>query len=184
MSQVWIGVEDGLRGSVPARCAKTGTRCITRRPVPASDLPTGLEWLAWTGLWPRIRGREQPHVVLSMLPWVHTAHVALVRARDATAAAALVLLVLVVALDGAARATVWTALLAVLAIKVLVGLVGSLWAVRARVDQTGDWVLLDRVHAEFVAATEAVTDRPETVPALSTRATVPSPRAAGAPASD
>ena len=81
MSAVWVSTEEGGRGSLPARCAKTGERCITRVQLRTSDLPPALEWATWARLWPRTPSTPPVPVIVSLLPSVARVHYLLRRTR-------------------------------------------------------------------------------------------------------
>lgn len=166
MSQVWIHTEDAERGSTPARCVKTGARCITRHRLTSTDLSPAVEWLTWRGLWPRSPQQPGRAIVVSMLPWVHRTLTVLRVIRDVSVPVVIALL-LVAALSGGsvARAS-FAAALVLVALKVLTAIIGMLWAPRVRIDATGEWLSLDRVHQDVVDAAEAVTRRPEHPPVL------------------
>jgi hypothetical protein len=173
MSAVWVRRDEAARGSLPARCARRGDRCITRYPRAVGDLPGGLEWLTWTGLWPRSRRSTAPdaaaaaptpaEVVLPLLPRAHRRALALRRVRDGSAALLVLLLVALVPLGGG---LLGRAALGVLALHLVVAAVGWASTVEVRGDVTGEWVRLARVHPGFAAAVEAGTTRPRATPEL------------------
>ena len=166
MSAVWVGTEEGGRGSLPARCAKTGERCINRVQLRTSDLPPALEWATWARLWPRTASTEPLPVIVSMLPSVARVHYLLRRTRDVTTVAIVVLVLLALTTSGVLETVAMTALAATVATKVVVAVVGTVWAVTVRADTTGEWLHLDHVHDDFVTATERVTERPDPDPVL------------------
>lgn len=166
MSQVWVAVEEAGRGSIPTRCLKGGDRCITRRQLRTSELPALVEWSLWSGLWPRSPRTEPLPVVVSLLPRTWRLHRGLEVTRDATAVAIPLLVLLGLVLGGMPGEVATLAALGALALKAVVAAVGATWAVRAQVDTTGEWILLDHVSADAAAAIEAVTTRPEEDPVL------------------
>lgn len=166
MSAVWVRLDEAQRGSLPARCARTGERSITRYPNPVPDLPPVVEWATWTGLWPRRHGEAPPTVIVPLLPSRQRMATVLRRTRDTTAAVLPVALVTLMLSSGLpARLAGGLALGAVL-LHLVVGVLGVLITVALRPDITGQWVLLSGAHPEFVTATEAVTTRPERPPQL------------------
>lgn len=184
MSAVWVSTEEGGRGSLPARCAKTGERCITRVQLRTSDLPPALEWATWARLWPRTPSTLPVPVIVSLLPSVARVHYLLRRTRDISSLAIVVLVLLALTTSGMLETVALTALLATVVTKVVVAVVGTLWAVTVRVDTTGGWLQLDHVHDDFVAAAERVTDRPDGDPVLHEASVGALIGAAGATATD
>ncbi|CAN5494985.1 hypothetical protein BH23ACT9_BH23ACT9_04450 [soil metagenome] len=171
MSEVWVRVDEAQRGSLPARCAKTGVRCITRYRRHVSELPAATEWATWTGLWPRNRGVEPIPVVLPLLPSRHRLGTALRRTRDVTAALLPVGLLLVLLTGAGTLGRLAAALqLALVPLHLAVGVAGRMLAVDLRLDETGTWVRFGGVHRDFVATTEAVTTRPSAPPVLPEKA--------------
>lgn len=166
MSQVWVAVEEAGRGSIPTRCLKGGDRCISRHQLRTSELPALVEWSLWSVLWPRTPRSEPLPVVVSLLPRTWRLHRGLEVARDATAIAIPLLVLLGLLLGGMPGEVATIGALVALALKAVVAAVGATWAVRAHVDTTGEWILLDHVSAPAVAAIEAVTTRPEEAPLL------------------
>lgn len=164
MSAVWVRLDEAQRGSLPARCARRGVRCVTRHRRTVRDLPPVLEWVAWTGLWPRGRDGAAPTVVLPLLPRAQRLDVALRRVRDVTAALLPACLLVALLVEGVLGRTAGSAAILVLAVHLVVAAAGLVLTVRLQLDDTGGWVRLSGVHREFVAATEAVTTRPTTEP--------------------
>lgn len=162
MSAVWVRLDEAQRGSLPARSARTGARCVTRYRRPAHALPPSLEWATWTGA--AGRGADVPIVVLPLLPRQHRIDSGLRRARDGSAALLVVCLMAMVLVEGGVgRAAGWLGVAAAV-VHVVVGLAGFLVTVHLRLDDTGRWVRLSNVHREFATAAEAVTTRPTTEP--------------------
>lgn len=167
MSVVWVQLEDAQRGSIPARCARSGQRCITRWSHPVAELPAVLEWATWTRLWPRNRARVPQAIVLPTLPTWHRVDTTLRLIRDATAGVFVVALIaMLFTPTGLADRAATYLTLASLVIHVLAGLLGLLLTVDARLDSTGTWVRLSGVHRDFVTATESLTARPSLTPSL------------------
>jgi hypothetical protein len=176
MSAIWIHIDEARRGTLPARCARTGQRCMTRYATAASDLPAPVEWLTWTDVWPRrqVQGQPGPEaIVLPLLPSRQRLATALRRTRDVTAATLLPALLAWAFVDGMGGRLLGWLLLALVVGHVLAAVVGLLATVGVRVDYTGEWVHLDRVHRSFVEAAEAMTTRPVELPRL----TAPPPAA-------
>jgi hypothetical protein len=167
MSAVWVRRDEATRGSLPSRCARTGHRCMTRYRHPVGDLPATTEWATWTGMWPRGGRDPAAKVVLPLLPGRHRAAVLLRRLRDVSIAIVPVGLLLM-ALTGPTLAGRLANALTVGAVLVhlAVAVVGWATTVEIRADRSGEWVRLSGVHPEFIAATEAVTTRPDTPPLL------------------
>ena len=159
MSAVWVRIEEAARGGLPARCARTGVRCMTRYRRRTSDLPAPLEWATWTDLWPRpTRAVELP---LPLLPRPHLRDLVLRRTRDVTAGLVPVALVLL-----AFGLPVGRLLVASLLLHAAATVGGLLLTVAVRLDATGEWVRLGNVHPAFAEAVERHTARPRTTPVL------------------
>lgn len=169
MSQVWIRADEGARGSIPARCAKRGERCINRVRLESSDLAGPLEWATWSGLWPRRRQQEPKPVVVSLLPRVERLHRGLARTRDVTTILVVALTIIALLTGGLLSRVALLAALASLVAKVATAIIGGLWAVDVTTDVTGDWLLLANLHPDFVTAAEAATTRPDAPPILPAR---------------
>ncbi|HUG86380.1 MAG TPA: hypothetical protein VMM13_17570 [Euzebya sp.] len=177
MSAVWVRLDEAQRGSLPARCARSGERSITRYPHEVSDLPAPLEWTTWTRLWPRRHGQETVSVIVPLLPSRQRAAAMLRRTRDITAGLLPVALLVMLMADGIPGQVARTLVLVALLLRVVVASLGLMITVRLRADTTGEWVMMSGVHPEFAAAAEAVTSRPTQTPVL---AEAPIPRIAGA----
>lgn len=177
MSAVWVRLDEAQLGSLPARCARSGERSITRYPHQVTDLPAGLEWMTWTQLWPRGHGDEPATVIVPLLPSRQRAATLLRRTRDVTAGLLPVALVVMLLADGTPDLVARAVALGALLLHLVVAALGVLITVRLRLDSTGEWVRLSGVHPEFAAATEAVTARPAEAPQLVQMAL---PRIAGA----
>ena len=167
MSAVWIRRDDAQRGSLPARCARSGRRVISRYAHDVSTLPAWVEWLTWTRLWPLNRGEDVAAVVLPLLPRWQQVHTRLRQLRDATAVVLpLALLVMLLSDDGLVESVAtWTAVGAA-GLHLVAAALGLLLTVDVRPDTTGHWVRLSGVHPEFVAAAEATLPRPTSEPLL------------------
>lgn len=167
MSHVWVPLEEAQRGRLPARCAATGARCMTRYQQQVSDLPATTEWWTWTGLWPRDQGTEPPTIVVPMLPSRRDQGILLRHIRDVTAALVpLGLVLMLLTGQGVAGHLSSAVTVGSLILHVLVALTGLTTTVDLRRDTTGRWVRLGGVHPDFVAATEAATTRPQHQPVL------------------
>jgi hypothetical protein len=167
MSQVWIRLEEAQRGTLPARCTRTGERCITRYARTVSHLPGALEWATWTGLWPLDREDEPTQIVLPQLPARNRFGAVLRRTRDVTVVTTLLGLVGLVALDpGIVEGIATVLLLASLGLHVLTAVIGYLMTVEVCSDVSGEWVRLRGVHPDFVRQTKAITTRPTSTPEL------------------
>lgn len=161
---LWVRTEEAERGSLPARCIRTGERCITRRRLTSRELPAWLEWLTWTDLWPRQRGAAPVPVVVSVLPGVWRTIRGLRVARDVLAGALVLLLVAALVLpEGAGRVAGLLAVAAVMG-KLLVAAAGLWLAPDVRLDTTGEWVHLTGAHPDLVTAARTVTTRPASPP--------------------
>ena len=166
MSAVWVRRDEAERGGLPARCARSGERCITRYPRRISDLPAPVEWATWTGLWPRDHGQPSDHIVLPVLPRQQRFHQLLRRTRDVSAALLGISLVALLVLDGLPGAAARVVGLAALAAHLLAALLGMALTIEVREDASGRWVRLSGVHRDFVAAVEETTTRPDEPPVL------------------
>lgn len=167
MSQVWVRLDEAQRGRLPARCAVSGTRCMTRYRLPVSDLPAATEWWTWTGLWPRTQPAERPIIVVPMLPSRRDWGILLRYVRDVTAVLIpLSLLLMLLTGDGVVGQLVTALALGALILHVLAALAGLGTTVDLQRDTTGRWVRLSGVHRNFVAAVEATTTRPQQQPHL------------------
>lgn len=162
MAVVWIDLEQGRRGSVPARGAWTGHRCIERVRLPVAAVPAWLEWVTWTGPRPWA-GAAVDHVVVSLLPGRARLLARLRLLRDVTAGLVPLLLLAAVVVGGP---LVGRALLAVVATKALVALLGTAWAPVAELDATGRWVRLSNVSDALAEEVEARMARPDVEPSL------------------
>ncbi len=167
MSQVWVRRDEAVRGSLPARCARSGQRCLTRWSQRAGIVPEPLEWVTWSGLWPVAAVPPDVHVVLPLLPWRHRYAVLLARVRDGSAITLGLALIAALATDGGMGGRLaGAALLGSVLLHLTTALLGPITTVGIRPDVTGDWIRLAGVHPGFVAATEATTTRPEETPVL------------------
>ncbi|MGI9018009.1 MAG: hypothetical protein ACR2HR_13050 [Euzebya sp.] len=167
MSQVWVRRDEAQRGGLPARCARSGQRCITRYRHGVSDLPAAIEWSLWSGLWPRNRQADPPVVILPLLPSRQRWEQLLRRSRDITAAAVpLSLLLLAVTGDGIPRRLAWLLCVGAVMLHLIGAAVGLLTTVEVRSDRVGEWVRLGGVHPEFAAAAEQRMSRPTHTPVL------------------
>lgn len=167
MSAVWIRRDDAQRGSLPARCARSGRRVISRYPHDVAFLPGWLEWLGWTRLWPLHADQPRESIVLPLLPRWQRLHVALRRARDISAAALPIALVaLLLTGQGLVNTVVNWVIVAAVAVHLLAAALGLLVTVDVRRDVTGEWIQLSRVSPDFVAEVERRLPRPEQEPML------------------
>lgn len=174
---------DAERGSLPARCARTGQRCLTRFAAPVRHVARPLEWLTWTGVWPLGRLRDDPParpVVLPLLPGRHRWRTGLASVRDVSAAAVPIAAVVALASDGVLGGVAGALLLPLLLVHLLVGVLGITTTVELRLDHTGTWLRLRRVHPEFVAAIESTLVRPANEPHLAPPAASTTSRVASA----
>ncbi len=157
---------------------------ISRYPHDVAFLPAWLEWLAWTRLWPLHRDQPHERIVLPLLPRWQRVHVLLRRARDLSAATLpIALLVLLLTGDGLVNTAVNWVIVAAVAVHLLAAGLGLLLTVDVRQDVTGEWILLSRVSAAFVAEVERRLSRPAQEPMLALPETVDelSDRAASTP---
>lgn len=157
MSAVWVRVDEAARGGLPARCARTGTRCMTRYRRRPSDLPPPVEWATWTGLWPR--PSPDSHISLPLLPRPHLREQVLRGTRDVTAALVPLSLLLLAMQLPAGRLLAASVLL-----HLATAVAGLLLTVAVQLDETGEWVRLGHVHPAFADAVERRTTRPRTTP--------------------
>lgn len=151
-SAVWVAVDEAERGTLPARCARTGERCITRYSLRAGTLNPYVEWLAWSRVWPAALLRpDDPEttVVVPLLPRIRRRRRVLTLLRDATAALLPVVLVIGLVFDGTVGDVAGMLVRVDLAVHAVVAALGLLLTVDLRLDHTGAWVRYDRVNPQF-----------------------------------
>lgn len=170
MAETWIAVEEAEAGAVPPVCARSGRRCITRYRREVTDVPDWVEWLLWRQAWPLVpllEGRCQP-IVLPLLPAAHRRSRLLGAVRDASLGLAVALLVLALLLAGwpAAAHALRVVAVGAVAAHLAAGVAGRLVTVDCRLDTTGRWVRMSRVHPTFAAEVARRCRRPDVAPTL------------------
>lgn len=173
MAAVWVRTADAVSGNMPPLCARGGVRCITRYRTVVADIPGWLEWLTWSSVWPWLRLRRGGEhtarparlaVVLPLLPLRRARGQALRTLRDASALGSLALVAAALPLSGTPAGIALRASGVLLAVHLLVALLGLGFTIGTRLDATGHWLRLSRVHPAFAAAAEHSSPRPPTTP--------------------
>lgn len=155
MAWTWVSREELASGDFPAVCALTGAAADARLPFTFDDVP---DW-AWL-LWPfgvpfllaAVFGAQKVHGQLPVVAAAVETH-----RRLHWLSTVLGALGLVGFLAGLAASTAWSWGWAAMALvgAGLTQLVATRRIPGGRLDRTGLWVKLRRVHPDFVAAVEA-----------------------------
>jgi hypothetical protein len=173
MAEVTVFVQDAVAGALPAVCVKDGSSTGGVLPVRAQiDSDTaGLGWVwlllflgppGWVALMVVVLWRRPSGGVMVQVPYSTGAQRRLVRTRvteRVAVASVLVLMVgeiIVLLVDPPAVALLSTLAVAIMAVAAVVTVVSALrlgsMEVRARIDRSGQWVVLSEVNSDFAFA--------------------------------
>ena len=155
MSQVSVSAAAFRERRLPLVCARTGGPADAMVAVRASWTPRWTIWLLPAGIAPFLLARwltrrEQA----GWVPMCGQCASRVERVRQ-LAAGYLVAGVTTLLVGGVTRSPCLARLgMAAIALAVLAALLEPAWTVGGRLDRSGEWVILTRVHARFAAASE------------------------------
>jgi hypothetical protein len=154
MSQISVSAADFRERRLPLVCARTGDPADAMVAVQASWTPRWTVWLLLAGVAPFLLARWLTR--RQQAGWVPMCGRCASRVERVRQLAAGYLVAGVTALlaGGLTRSPCLARLgIAAIALAVLATLLEPAWTVGARLDRSGGWVVLTRVHARFAAAT-------------------------------
>lgn len=173
MAEVKVFVQDAMAGNLPAVCVKDGTSAVGVLPVRAQiDSGTaGLGWVwlllflgppGWLALMVVVLWRRPSGGVVVQVPYSSGARRRLVRTRVTERVAVVSVLVLmlgeiiILLVDPPTAALLSTLAVGIMAVAAVVTVVSALrlgsMEVRARIDRSGQWVVLSEVNSDFAFA--------------------------------